>query len=52
VNRVFAMFAVERVTGTPLSREDYDVISPPDVRKKRIAELLERLSASRSPSGR
>jgi hypothetical protein len=52
VNRVFAMFAVERVTGTPLSMEDYDVISPPAVREKSIARLLERLSASRSPSGR
>lgn len=52
VNRVFAMFAVERVTGTRLSIEDYDVIQPPAVRRKSIDRLLDRLCEKRSPGGR
>jgi hypothetical protein len=42
VNRVFATFAVERVSGAPLGAS-YDLVAPPDVRRAQVAALRERL---------
>ncbi|MGE0711504.1 MAG: hypothetical protein AB7N76_24595 [Planctomycetota bacterium] len=40
VNRMFALFALERALGRPLSVADYDPIAPPARRREQVARLL------------
>jgi hypothetical protein len=44
VNRVFASFAVERITGRPLSLADYDPTLPSAERKALVSKLIGRYS--------
>jgi hypothetical protein len=43
VNRVFATFAVERVTGQPIGPDVFDVTAPPEVRARQLEALRARL---------
>lgn len=43
VNRVFGLMAVEKVAGVSLSEEQYGLLASPDVRRKQVSQLHDRL---------
>jgi hypothetical protein len=45
INRVFAVYAVERVTGQQLDAGEIDITAPPHERQRQVAILLKRLLA-------